>query len=479
MSRFGEHGEGDSRFAVFQRATDAVAAAVDIQLTLQQEVWDLPEQIRVHLGLHSGEADLRDGDYYGGAVNRCARIRGLAHGGQILLSGATYDLVQDAPDGWPDRTAARALGEHHLRGLARPERIFELAVSGLFSDFPPIPGSGPPTNLPAQVTSFIGRESELAQLEGCLSQIDVRLVTLIGPGGVGKTRLAEQGARNVLHSFRDGVFSVSLAAITDPTLVPSAIRETLGIFVSSDKTVTESLVLRLAQQEVLLVLDNFEQVRAAAQTVAELLRTCPRLKVLVTSRSRLRLRGEHRLEVTPLGVPGANASVTQLERAESVQLFVDRARAADPEFRLTPRNAASVQELCQTVDGLPLAIELVAAPVSQFTPATLLAHLERQCLTLLTGDPEDAPPRHQSLRGAIAWSHALLTADERTLFRRLAVFAGGCTLSAAPEVCVLPASWLDAEVVLNGLAEKSLLRLDRSDDDKRAFACWRQFAVRS
>ena len=270
------HGEGDSRFAVFQRATDAVAAAVDIQLTLQQEVWDLPEQIRVHLGLHSGEADLRDGDYYGGAVNRCARIRGLAHGGQILLSGATYDLVQDAPDGWPDRTAARALGEHHLRGLARPERIFELAVSGLFSDFPPIPGSGPPTNLPAQVTSFIGRESELAQLEGCLSQIDVRLVTLIGPGGVGKTRLAEQGARNVLHSFRDGVFSVSLAAITDPTLVPSAIRETLGIFVSSDKTVTESLVLRLAQQEVLLVLDNFEQVRAAAQTVAELLRTCPR-----------------------------------------------------------------------------------------------------------------------------------------------------------------------------------------------------------
>ncbi len=464
-------GEGDSRFAVFRRATDAVAAAVDIQLALQHEVWNLSEQLRVHLGLHSGEVDERDGDYYGGAVNRCGRIRGLAHGGQILLSGATFDLVQDAPDGWPADAAPRLLGEYHLRGLARPERIFELSVAGLAADFPPlaVDGPEPPNNLPAPVTRFIGRERELAQVEQLLAEVDVRLVTLTGAGGVGKTRLAEQVARRVLPTFPDGVFLVSLAAVTDATLVASAVRETLGIFDSSDQNVVESLVSRLAHQQLLLVLDNFEHVREAAPTVAELLGACPRLKVLVTSRSRLRLRGEHRLEVAPLRIPGADASISELERAESVRLFVDRARSADSDFRLTSRNASSVRELCRTLDGLPLAIELVAARVAEFAPATLVSHLGRQRLTLLTGGPEDAPQRQQSLRGAIAWSHTLLTPAERVLFRRLAVFAGGCTSTDAQEVCELPQDPLEAQAVLNSLAETSLLRVDRADDNELRF----------
>ena len=458
-------GEGDSRFAVFRRATDAVAAAADIQLTLQGASWDLPEPIRVHLGIHSGEADLRDGDYYGGAVNRCARLRILARGGQILLSGATRDLVQDAPDGWPTGTAPRALGEYRLAGLSRPERIFELTVAGLAGDFPPLAiAVEPPNNLLAELTSFIGRARELAQLERQLLDVNVRLVTLIGPGGVGKTRLAERVAHNVLSAFTDGVFFVALAATVDAQLIASAIAQALGMYDGSNRPALEFLVDRLRDKQMLLVLDNLEQLPKAAPAIAAILQACPRVKVLATSRARLRVSGEHRVAIAPLSLPDTTEPEPEAARSESVRLFVDRARAADADFELTLGNAEAVQNICRTLDGLPLAIELVAARAADFSPAQLFTHLVQRRLALVSGGPDDAPERHQSLRAAIAWSQALLSSDEQATFRRLAVFAGGCTVAEAQRVCQLGDDELQAHTVLSALADKSLLRHDRFDD---------------
>jgi predicted ATPase/class 3 adenylate cyclase len=469
-------GEGDSRFAVFRRASDAIAAAADIQFGLAHENWDLPEPLRVHLGLHTGEADVREGDYYGSAVNRCARLRTLAHGGQILLSGATFDVVQDAPDGWPAGTTPRPLGEHRLAGLSRPERIFELVVDGLPSAFPLLAvASEPPTNLPGEVTTFFGRERELALLEHRLLDSKVRLITLVGPGGVGKTRLAQQVARNVIGAFSDGIYFVSLAAITGPHLVASAIAQTLGILDGSNKPVVETLVARLREQELLLVLDNFEQVRIAGPTVATLLKACSRLKVLATSRSLLHLTGEHRLEVAPLGIPPANVAPSVAERAESVRLFIDRAQAADAEFSHTPRNSAAVQSICRTLEGLPLAIELVAARVRDFPPGALAAHLERHRLALLTGGPSDAPQRHQTLRAAIGWSHALLTPEEQTLFRQLAVFAGGCAPEAAQMVCRLTGDAFQVESTLGDSRRRACCASNAGRKPSRGSECWRQF----
>jgi predicted ATPase/class 3 adenylate cyclase len=458
-------GEGDSRFAVFQRATDAVAAAVDIQLTLQREAWDLPEPLRVHLGLHSGEADLRDGDYYGSAVNRCARLRTLAHGGQILLSGAIFDLVQDAPDRWPNGTSPRLLGEYRLAGLARPERIFELSVEGVTAKFPPLAvRPDPPTNLPGQLTTFIGRGRELAQLEQRLLDIDVRLVTLIGPSGVGKTRLGMQVAEKVLRAFQDGVYFVSLASISRPELVPSAVAQALGIYESSARPVAERISAELQSKRLLLVLDNFEQVLDGATWVSSLLRACPWVKALVTSRSVLRVSGEHVFDVAPLSLPAADDAPSVLEGHESVQLFIDRARAASANFAPTRETICAVAEICRLSDGLPLAIELVAARARTMSVVALKRELARRRLSLLTGAPRDVPARHQTLRAAISWSYDQLNDTEQRLLRRLAVFVGGCTSEQAHHVCCLDGEPDDTDGALESLVDKSLLHARESGD---------------
>jgi predicted ATPase/class 3 adenylate cyclase/sugar phosphate isomerase/epimerase len=466
-------GEGDSLFAVFARATDAVAAALDAQRALTpppapppaargEGRTDQPRQnwtplssdagegsgeglaLRVRMAIHTGEAELRDGDYYGTAVNRCARLRAIAHGGQVLLSQPAYALVRDH---LPAGAEVIDLGEHRLRDLTRPEHVFQLQAPGLPAGFPPLRALDThPHNLPQQPTPLVGREHELRTLVDLLRG-DARLVTLTGPGGIGKTRLALQAAADLIDSFADGVFVVSLALVSDASLVAPAIAQTLGVREADGRTATESLVEFLRDRSLLLVLDNFEQVLDAASLVVDLLAACPGVRVLVTSRAVLRLRGEHEFPVIPLTVPavgrqagdsGARGDlVTWISQYEAVRLFIERARAARPGFSVTNETAPAVAEICARLDGLPLAIELAAARAKILSPQAMLARLDQR-LKLLTGGARDLPARQQTLRDAIAWSYDLLTPAEQTLFRRLAVFAGGCTLEAAEAINLPP-----------------------------------------
>lgn len=458
-------GEGDSRFCVFARATDAVAAAAALQRALQDEAWPAETPLRVRLALHTGEADLRDGDYYGSAVNRCARLRAIAHGGQTLLSDVTAGLVRDA---LPTGVELLDLGEYRLRDLTRPERVTALVVPGVPSNFPALRAlDARPHNLPVPATRLIGREVELAALRERLLDETVRLVTLTGPGGTGKTRLALEAAAQLVDEFEDGVVVVSLAPIRDPALVPAAIAQALGVREAHDRPAMETVKDDLREKRALLVLDNFEQLLApgggdgfaaeAPRLVSELLVHCPRLKALVTSREPLRLMGEHELPVPALLAP------------EAVRLFAERAAAVRPDFALSGQNSAAVGEICRRLDGLPLAIELAATRTAVLAPAVMLARL-RGWLQLLTRGARDAAERHQTLRGAIGWSYDLLPQAEQALFRGLAVFAGGFSLEAAEAICGGLATDVDhsagsGQAVLDGLTsllEKNLLV--RADD---------------
>ena len=453
-------GEGDSLFAVFARATDAVAAAGEAQRQIQAEGWPTPIPLRVRMALHTGEADLREGDYYGSAVNRCARLRAAAHGGQVLLSGTTRVLVQDH---LPEGVSLQDLGEHRLKDLVRPERIYQLRHPELPADFPPLKTlDARPNNLPIQPTPLLGREGELETARGLLRQEGVRLLTLTGPGGTGKTRLGLQVAADLVDEFEDGVFFIALASIEDPDRVGSAIAQALGVRETGEQSLLDNLKRSLREKQMLLLLDNFEQVLSAGSLVSELLASCPRLKVLVTSRAALRLRGEREFPVAPLalpprvesgklrverptkadssGLPTLNTPLSTLNLTQyaAVALFIQRARAVKPDFAVTNENAPAVAEICHRLDGLPLAIELAAARVKLLSPQRMLSRLgtaKRQGLDLLTGGSRDLPPRQQTLRAAIAWSYDLLPEEEKSLFRRLAIFVGGCTLEDAEAVC--------------------------------------------
>jgi predicted ATPase/class 3 adenylate cyclase len=460
-------GEGDSRFAVFTSAPDAVATAIAVQRAFAAEAWPTPRPITVRIGLHTGEAEVRDGDYYGSTVNRCARLRGIGHGGQILLSEATAALVRE---GMSSGTRLLDLGLHRLKGLTQPERVSQLLAPDLPSDFPPLASlDARPHNLPTHPTSLLGREQELAEVRG-LFHGGARLVTLTGPGGTGKTRLGLQVAADLLDDFKHGVFLVDLAPISDPTLVGSTIAQALGVRDVGNRPVVDALQEYLRARSVLLLLDNFEQILSAAPVVSDLLAACPDLKVLVTSREPLRVRGEQEYAVDPLALPDDRAVTPDaVLGSPAVALFAQRARAIRPDFAVTSLNAAVVAELCRRLDGLPLAIELAAARVRLLSPQLMVGMLERR-LQLLAAGARDLPSRQRTLRDTIAWSHDHLDDRERRLFRRLAVFVGGWTIQAAEAVGDPDDGGLDVFAGLDSLASKSLVRQGTGADPEPRFA---------
>jgi len=447
---------GDAFFVAFRSPAGAVRAALAAQRELAAHDWSPGRPLKVRMGVHTGEGSLGGDDYVGIDVHRAARIADAAHGGQVIVSDATRALVRHA---LPAGASLRDLGVHRLRGLADPERLHQLVVDGLAADFPP-PRTldARPNNLPPQLTSFVGREEEIAEVERLLGQ--ARLLTLTGPGGSGKTRLALQVAAELLTRFQDGACFVDLSPVTDPTLVPAAVANALGVPETAGRPILDGVKEHLRHRELLQVVDNFEQVTEASPLIEELLTAAPRLRTLVTSRAVLSLRGEQEYPVPPLHVPEPRRPPTGLAAlgaVEAVRLFSERARAANPRFALTERNAPVVAEITARLDGLPLAIELAATRTKVLTPEQILSRLERR-LSILTSGARSLPERQRTLRATIAWSHELLDPVERRLFARLSVFTGGWTFESAEAVCDPQELGLDALDGLTSLVDKSLVR---------------------
>jgi predicted ATPase/class 3 adenylate cyclase len=415
---------GDGLMAVFGSASDGVRACLRAQLDLANEPWNETGPLRVRMGLHLGEAAASDGDYHGPAVNRAARIMAAGHGGQVLLSAVAAAM---AVDELPEGSTLEDLGEHRLKNLERPERLFQLVHPRMPAGFPPLATINDRAHdLPLEPSGLVGREAELKQIEERLHSETVRLLTLLGPGGIGKTRLALRVAANAGDLFSDGVFFVDLEAARGAASVLVAIARSVGLADASEGSQLDELVNRLKDRRCLVVLDNFEQVTAAASTVSRLLDDCSGLKGPVTSREALNVRGEHRFPVPPLTLPEAGArkqSAEQLMACEAVQLFVERAQAIRPDFRLTDDNAPAVAEICLRLDGLPLAIELATARIGLFSPEALRDRLGSR-LTLLGSGARDLPERQQTLRATIDWSYQLLDAGEQRLFELLSAFEG-------------------------------------------------------
>lgn len=458
---------GDAFYSVFAHAPDALNAALATQRALQAQDWSEIGGLRVRAALHTGTAEERDGDYLGPIINRILSLMAAGHGGQILLSQTTYELTRNA---LPPGAQLRDLGERRLKDLRQPEHIYQLVTPDLPADFPPLRTlDARPTNLPSQPTALIGRELEAAAACAFLRRPDVRLLTLTGPSGAGKTRLALQVAADLLEEFADGVFFVPLGSISDPTLVAFAIAQALGVRESVGQSLQNNLQAYLRDKQLLLVLDNFEQVVQAAGLVADLLTDAPGLKVLVTSRTVLHVSGENTFPVPPLALPKLDhlPPVSALLQYSAVALFVERARAVKPDFALTEENAAAVVQICARLDRLPLAIELAAARSKLLSPQAMLNRLERR-LPLLTGGARDRPARQQTMRGAIAWSYDLLTPAEQTLFQRLAIFVGGFTLETACSI-VGKAEFADVELeqALEALVDKSMLRCEQASRTPR------------
>jgi predicted ATPase/class 3 adenylate cyclase len=425
--------QGDGLCAAFAMAQQALEAALAAQLALHREQWLEGDALRVRMALHTGSAEVQDGDYVGACLNRMGRLQNIGYGGQTLLSRTTYELVREA---LPAGTGLRDLGEHRLRDLDTPEQIFQLLHPELPTEFPPLKSLDPPHhNLPIQLTSFVGRERELAAVQQLL--LGERLVTLTGAGGVGKTRLALRLAADRLDSIADGVWLVDLAPLADANLVPQAVAAALGVREQPERPLVQTLADALRDRHLLLLLDNCEHLVAACAALADsLLRACPWLRVLATSREPLGITGEAIWRVPPLASPEPDRlpSLESLVQYEAVRLLLDRAELAAPSFAITEQNAAAVAQVCQQLDGLPLALELAAARVKVLSMEQLAARLSDR-FRLLTGGSRSALPRQQTLRALVDWSYDLLTEPEQVLFRRLAVFAGGCTLEAAEAVC--------------------------------------------
>ena len=467
---------GDAFCAAFQTPEAGLRAALDAQRALGAEDWTAVDGIRVRMALHTGQAEERDADYFGPTVNRVARLLSAGHGGQVLLSAA----ARDALVGLPPDVDLRDLGERRLKDLTQPEQIFQLLAPDLDDAFAPLATlDARPNNLPAQPTPLLGRDAELAAVKERLRKSGTRLVTITGPGGTGKTRLALQVAADVIDDYAHGVWFVDLGAVTDPALVPAEIANALGVREEGGGSLEAQVIEHLREQALLLVLDNMEQVLSAGKFVAKLTGACPKLHLLVTSRARLRISGEQEYAVPPLGLPNLRRLPTpdHLLAYPAVELFVQRAEATKHDFALTAENAPAVAEICVALDGLPLAIELAAARVKLLPPQAMLGKLESR-LKLLTGGARDKAERQQTLRGAIAWSYDLLPEGERLLLARLSVFAGGATFEAAEAVCN-PDGDLDLFEGLDALVEHSLIRQEETDAGEprfRMLATIREFA---
>src|SRR3989440_2024607 len=458
--------QGDAFFVVFARATDALAAAVDVQRALALHSWSDGIAVRMRIGLHTGEPQRSPDGYVGLDVHHAARIMNAGHGGQVLLSQATRELVQyNLPDG----VSLCDLGEHHLKDLEHPCHLFQLVMAGLPSDFPPLKTLDiHPHNLPVQLTPLIGRQKEVDEIRRILEQQHVRLLTLTGPGGIGKTRLGLQVAAELSDLFLDGVYFVNLAPIRDPGFVVPTIAQTLNLQELAEHPLLDLVKAFLREKQLLLLLDNFEQVVSAALQVAELLAACPRLKVLVTSRMVLHVQAEQEVAIPPLCVPDPRQlpEVVALAQYDALALFIQRAQAVKPAFQLSHANARAIAEICLHLEGLPLAIELAAARIKLLPPQALLARLTPR-LTLLSSGARDVPERQQTLRNTIAWSYQLVDAQVQRLFRRLSVFVGGCTLQAIEAM----GAALDGEAggVFEGVAcllDQSLLQQTESEGEE-------------
>jgi len=450
---------GDGFHAVFAIAQDAVAASLHAQRDLQKENWDDRTPLRVRMGMHTGTSEEREGDFYGPVLNRAARLMAVGCGGQVLLSKTTYELARDHT---PREIAFRDLGEHRLRDLSRPEHIYQLIAPALALDFPALKTlEAHPNNLPIQLTNFIGREKEIAHVKQVLT--NARLVTLTGVGGSGKTRLALQVAAEMLEIFPEGIWLIELATLTDPALVPQAIASVLHLREEQNRALLQTLTDHLQVKKYLLVLDNCEHLVDACAKLAEtLLRACPQMKILTTSREPLGIGGEKTVRVPSLTLPDIkNLPAPETFGAyEAIHLFTDRVTAIQSNFQITAANASAVAQICYRLDGIPLAIELAAARVKSLGIEHIAARLDDR-FRLLSGGNRTAMPRQQTLRALMDWSYDLLLEKERILLRRLAVFVGGWTLDAAEKVCnderIAEKEVLD---LLIKLVDKSLVNLD-------------------
>jgi predicted ATPase/class 3 adenylate cyclase len=452
--------QGDAFFVAFARARDAVAAAVQMQRAIAAEPWPEGAGVRVRMGLHTGEPVMAAANYVGLAIHRAARICALGHGGQILVSSATRELLED--DLSPG-IAFRDLGERWLKDFDRPEHLFQVVVGDLPADFPPpisvtssrVGPGGADHGLPSPPNRTVGRAEDVRAIADRVRVAGVRLLTLTGPGGVGKTRLAVEVGRAVQGDFADGARFVPLAPVGRAEDVPSAIVQALAIVAVSGETSEQAVTRFLSIKDVLLVLDNVEHVLPAARFVSDLLASCTALTVLATSREPLALHAEQRHPVSPLALPQVRTTEDPeaLACVDAVALFTERAQAHDPTFRLSPGNAAAVAEICCRVDGLPLAIELAAARCGMLSPGEIAERLH-EALGAPGAGPRDAPARQQTLRATIDWSFELLNEAERDAFTRFAVFAGGATVRAAEAITGGGLDTLDDLVAKNLLARR-------------------------
>jgi predicted ATPase len=447
---------GDEFCVAFWRPEDALTAIVDAQRALAATDFSAVDGLRVRAAVHTGSADERNGDYFGPAVNRVARLLAVGHGGQVLVSGVATDLAHGA---LPPETTLLDLGEHRLRDLARPERVYQLLAPGLTAEFPPLRSLDVlPNNLPLQLKSFVGREREVDEISGLIAKH--RLVTLVGSGGIGKTRASLQVAANLLDGSGDGVWFIELAPLSSGDYIPSTVAHLLGITLPSDGDPIDNLARALRARQALLVFDNCEHVvEAAARVVSALVRGCPQVRVLASSRQALGIEGEQTYRMPSLEVPrdAEQLDASEAMHSAAIALFVERAQSADRTFTFTDENAAIVADICRRLDGIPLALELAASRVKILSPRQLRDRLDER-FRVLTGGSRDVLPRQQTLRALIDWSHDLLDQRERVLFRRLGIFVNGFALEGAVAVgSGEDLDELDVLDVLSSLVDKSLV----------------------
>ncbi len=455
---------GDGIYAAFQTPADGIAAVVAIQLGLLDPAATAGMGLRIRCGLHSGPVQARDNDYFGSTVNRTARIMNAAHGGQILVSQALAEQLRDV---LPADTSLKELGSVRLKGLATAEAVYQVVHPGLHQNFPALRElEATPNNLPQQLTSFVGRERERAEVEEMLTS--TRLLTLLGMGGLGKTRLSLQIGATVMDAYPDGVWFIDLQTIRDDTLVASETARVLGVREEAGRPLMQTLCAHLKTRKLMLIIDNCEQVIDACADVANtILRAAPEIRILATSRIALRVPGEQTYVVQPLPVPLRSDNVEALAKSTAVQLFVERAKLHRPAFALTEKEAPAVAELVFRLEGIPLAIELAAARIRSLSVTDINKRLNDR-YKILTGGDRTLQARQQTLRALIDWSYDLLEDNEQVLLARLSVFAGGCDLMAIEEVCGTdPLDVADVLDIVTSLVEKSLLRVENGEDGAR------------